>query len=191
MAAKRATRESEHEFTLVLTGVTPETPGVEDALFEAGCDDATLAFRMGRPVLTFARTAKSLKEAILSAIHNVRSAGVGLDVLRVDYCNLVTQAEIARRLGRSRQQVQQYMSGARGPGGFPGPQCELSEGSWLWAWCEVASWACEHDMLDAGALRDVEEVDAINSVLSIDHKRKLTPALVDEIIRAFNVKCSP
>src|SRR4051812_30855413 len=108
--------ETEHDFALVLTGVNAIDSRVEDALFAAGGDDATLSLRSGRAFLTFSRRAPSLKEAILSAISCVRKSGIGADVLRVDYCNLVTQSDIARKIGRSRQLVHQYMTGARGPG---------------------------------------------------------------------------
>src|SRR5947208_11519042 len=46
-----------HDFTLVLSGITELTPEVQDALFEAGCDDATLSMCCGRPFLTFTRAA--------------------------------------------------------------------------------------------------------------------------------------
>src|SRR5438445_12283161 len=61
----------EHDFTLVLSGIADLTPEVQDALFEAGCDDATLSMCCGRPFLTFTRTAPTLKDAILSAISDV------------------------------------------------------------------------------------------------------------------------
>src|SRR5438128_2847676 len=95
--------EREHDFALVLTGISDLTAEVEDALFKAGCDDATLSIRVGRVYLTFSRTAPTLKDAIFSAIRNVRDAGIGADVLRIDECDLVTQAEIARRINRPRQ----------------------------------------------------------------------------------------
>src|SRR4029079_9205825 len=112
---------TEYDFTLALTGITELTREIEDALFEAGCDDATLSLRCGRIYATFSREADSLKDAILSAINDVRNAGIGADVLRVDECNLITQAEIARKSGRSRQLIHQYIKGIRGPGGFPPP----------------------------------------------------------------------
>src|SRR5208282_2414943 len=97
--------EREHDFALVLSGITELTPEVQDALFEAGCDDATISVRAGRVYLTFSRNSRSLKDAILTAIQDVKSARIGADVLRVDVCNLVTQADIARKIGRSRQLV--------------------------------------------------------------------------------------
>jgi hypothetical protein len=177
--------ECEHDFTLVIGGVTEMTQEVVDALFEAGCDDATVGMRSGRMFITFSRTSASMKDAILSAIMNVRSAGIGAEVLRVDYCNLVTISDIARKIGRSRQLVHQYMRGARGPGGFPGPVCEIVEGTCLWAWCEVAFWLWENDMIKEDILRTAEEVEAINAFLDMRLQEKRNKKLTQEIKKAI------
>lgn len=180
------TCECEHDFTLVLTGVRELTREVLDALYEAGCDDATIASRSGRIVATFSRTAPSLKDAILSALQCVRKANIGADVLRVDYCNLVTQADIARKIERSRQLVHQYWTGARGPGGFPPPACELCDGTSLWFWCEVAYWLWENDMIKEEVLRDAQQVEAINSVLEMAWQKRENRELTDEVIKAVS-----
>ena len=178
--------ECEHDFTLVLTGISELTREVVDALYEAGCDDATIASRAGRIVATFSRTAPSLKDAILSAIQCIRKAHVGADVLRVDYCNLVTQADIGRKIGRSRQLVHQYMIGARGPGAFPPPVCEISDGTWVWFWCEVAFWLWENDMIKEDVLRDAQQVEAINSVLEMEWQKKENRELTEEVIKVVS-----
>jgi hypothetical protein len=176
----------EHDFTLILTGVHEITPEMIDALYEAGCDDGTVSIRSGRPYITFSRAAPSMKDAILSAIENVRSAGVGADVLRVDYCNLVTQADIARRIDRSRQLVHQYMTGERGPGCFPPPACDITDDVPLWYWCEVAYWLCENNLAKPEVLRDAEEVEIINSVLEIQRQKKNNPDLMHEVISSVS-----
>jgi hypothetical protein len=177
--------EREHDFALVLTGVSELTPAVEDALYEAGCDDATLSLRFGRVYLTFSRGAPTIKDAILSAIRDVKKANIRADVLRVDTCDLVTQADIARRMERSRQLVHQYVTGERGPGGFPPPVCQLSDEAPLWAWCEVAYWLWQHDMIREDELRRAQYIAMINSVLDYQHQRQMDPELTDEIIRAL------
>jgi hypothetical protein len=183
--ARRKTPEREHDFTLILTGITELTPEAEDAFFEAGCDDATLSVRYGRVFATFTRSAPSLKDAILSAIRDVRKANLGAAVLRVDACPLVTQAEIARRIGRSRQLVHQYLTGARGPGGFPAPACDLTDGTPLWSWCEVADWLWQNDMIKEETLRETNELAAVNAVLEYEQRRQREPALTAEIIRSL------
>ena len=90
--------EREHDFALVLSGVSELSPEVMDALFEAGCDDATPSLRSGIVYLTFSRTAPTVKDAILSAIRNVREANIGASVVRVDPRDLVTEAEIGQTI---------------------------------------------------------------------------------------------
>jgi hypothetical protein len=184
MGAREAC-EREHDFVLVLTGINELTTQTEDALFESGCDDATASVRSGRVYLTFSRCAPSLQDAILSAIRDVRKAKIGADVLRVDDCNLVTQSDIARRIGRSRQLVHQYMSGQRGPGGFPPPACHICEESPLWYWCEVAYWLWQNDMIKEDVCREATQVLVINSVLDLQYQKKVAPELAEGLIRSL------
>ncbi len=65
---------------LVLSGVPEPDERLENALFEAGCDDGTLAFRNGVGYLEFDRQAPSLDAAILSAIGDVERADPRLAV---------------------------------------------------------------------------------------------------------------
>lgn len=172
----------EHEFVLVLSGVTDLSAAVMDALFEAGCDDATPCVRLGRVYLTFVRTASSLRDAVLSAIRDVLRARIGASVLRVDDCNLASQADIARRIKRTRQQVGQYVSGKRGPGNFPAPVCDLTEGHPLWMWCEVSYWLWENGIVGEDVLEASRVVAAINSALELLHQRQHDASLVDEVL---------
>jgi hypothetical protein len=177
----RKAREKEYEFVLSLTGISELTQEVEDALFEAGCDDATLSVRLGRVYLTFSRKAVTAKDAIISAIQNVRQAGIRADVLRVDPCDLVSQAEIARRMGRPRQAVHQFILGQRGPGGFPPPVCHVFEESPLWRWCDVACWLRQNNLITEDILREAEHVAVINTLLELRHQKQRDPKLLEEI----------
>lgn len=186
----------EFDFTLVLSGLSVSDDGAEDKLFEAGCDDATLSFRAGRPYLTFSRQDDSLKNAILGAIENVRTAGY--DVLRVDTCDLVSQADIARRIDRTRQLVSQYINGTRGPGGFPPPACHITDEHALYSWCEVASWLFDNDMVKEDVLHEAQDVAVIDTVLGMKYHKQLSPELLREVIcalidqgRFFDDPCEP
>ena len=70
-----------HWFTLILRdthGVVDDPDAMEQMandLFEAGCDDSTSGLSYGIVTVSFAREADSLREAVRSAIHDVRSAG--------------------------------------------------------------------------------------------------------------------
>jgi hypothetical protein len=73
-----------HTFTLILSGLPGVTEAVSDALFEAGCDDGLLGESNEVVFLDFDRQAPSRREAILSAIRAVESAGIGARVVRVE-----------------------------------------------------------------------------------------------------------
>ena len=179
--------EREYEFSLILCGVHELDRRIEDALFEAGCDDATLSVQYGTISMDFARASPSLKDAILTAIRDVRKADIGADVWRVDESDLVTPSEIARRLGRSRQQIHQYMTGERGPGGFPAPECNLTEGAPLWDWYTVCHWLAANGMIRPEQLEDAETVAAINHHLEGVRQKARNPKLVAEVERAVAV----
>jgi hypothetical protein len=164
--------EQEYDFALSLFGVTELTRNVEDALFEAGCDDATLSWGYGRLFLEFTRSAPSLGEAILSAIRDVRKAKIGADVLMIDECNMVTQAEIASRSGHTRQYISQLINGTRGPGGFPPPHCHLTETVQLWAWCEVSYWMFENNIIKRSIYEESMTVNAINWALEANRRNE-------------------
>lgn len=155
----------EFDFALIVGGVPELTEKVEDALFGAGCDDATLSMQYGLLYMEFSRAAKSLKDAIVSAIQDVQKSGIGAKVQRVDECNLVTASDIARRISRSRQLVHQYMTGQRGPGAFPPPECHLADHAPLWRWCAVSYWLVQNNLLRAEESSNAEVVEVINRFL--------------------------
>lgn len=173
--------EREYDFALIVGGVPELTEEVEDALFEAGCDDATVSMQYGRLYVEFSRCAASLQDAILSAIRQVHAAGIGAVVYRVDDCDLVSASDIARRINRSRQLVHQYMTGQRGPGNFPPPECHITDGKPLWAWCAVSFWLSENNLLRPEQSWDAEVVAAINNILENIHQHKRHPQLVEQV----------
>jgi hypothetical protein len=180
-------REREYDFTLILDGIADLTPEVEDALFEAGCDDATLSLRCGRAYLTFSRAAVTLADAILSAIQDVHKAGIGARALRVDSNDFVTQADIAHRIGRTRQLVHQYIKGTRGPGGFPAPVYHVTADAPLWAWCDVAQWLQRHDLIQQDAAAEALQVAVINTALVADRLIVQDPRLTRRYFRAMGL----
>lgn len=104
----------------------------------------------------------------------------------MDECNLVTASEIARRVGRSRQQIYQYIKGERGPGGFPAPEYYLAEGSPLWAWCAVSYWFAENNILRPEDGWNAEVVAAINNQLEAQQHRERNPELVEAISKELD-----
>jgi hypothetical protein len=82
------------EFTLVLAGKRQLSDDLEDAIFEAGCDDATLSLRNAIAYLDFDREANSFKEAVISAIQQLENSKMSLTVERVESNDLAKMAEI-------------------------------------------------------------------------------------------------
>jgi hypothetical protein len=133
-----------HAFTLVLDR-QPSDDEI-DALFEAGCDDGTVGTDHGVPVVEFDRDAPTLADAIASAVRQIES--VGLNAVRVVDEDLLTLADIAERIGQSRESVRRYATGDRGPGNFPPPVNPARDGTLFYRWSEVAPWARESLGLD-------------------------------------------
>jgi hypothetical protein len=178
---KQQKAPSEFDFALVIDGVPELTTAVEDALFTAGCDDATFSIQYGHLYAEFSRTGERLEDVILSAINDIQKAGIGATVLRVDECDLVTPAEIARRIGRSRQLVFQYITGQRGPGNFPAPECYLSAKAPLWRWCAASYWLAQNNIIRPEDSWNAEVVAAVNNYLESLRQRERHPDLVKEI----------
>jgi len=133
-----------YSFCLILQGASDLTPEIADALYEAGCDDALVGSRGGVLFVEFDREAPSSAEAIISAIRQIESAGVGLTVVRVEPDELVSTAEIADRVGLNRETIRLYAMGRRGPGTFPPPVARLRSRSPLYRWTDVAPWLAHH-----------------------------------------------
>ena len=86
---------AEYAFTLTLSGCDPLTEAHQDALFEAGCDDATFGKQNGEYFADFTREAATFAEAVGSAIRQVESAVPGLAVVRVERQHLPIAAPAA------------------------------------------------------------------------------------------------
>lgn len=149
-----------HEFTIVATGLDPEAEGYEDAFFDAGCDDALLAFRNGRILVHFMREATGFGVALESALDAVRSTGAR--VLRVEPDPLVSLANIAERAGLTRAAVTLYRQGKRGSG-FPAPVARVTTPTPLWDWAEVAAWLCEHKKLPKAKAEQAQAIARANA----------------------------
>lgn len=107
-------------------------------------------------------------EAIRSAIADAESLP-GVWVVRVEPEEHVSQAEMAVRLGRSRQSISQLVSGRRGPGGFPLPARQSGHVA-LWRWSEVCEWAEAAGLMAAGrAARVSAVIRAVNALLEARH----------------------
>ncbi len=182
--------QREYDFALIVGGVPDLTDEVMDSFFKAGCDDATISQRSGLLFIEFSRTADSFEDALISAIHNVCDAKVGAEVLRINECDFVSAADIARRIGKSRQLISQYIQGERGPKNFPPPACFLAEDKPLWAWCTVSYWLAENQLIRPEESREAEVVELINSILEQQRLRRRHPELVDQVASQLHETCN-
>ncbi|MBK0031237.1 DNA-binding protein [Erwinia sp. S43] len=139
-----------YNFTLTLSGVTYETEGLEDALYESGCDDALICAYGNSIYVEFDREADSLDEAIASAVENIESAGIGAVVASVDSA-LVGLSDIAEITQMSRQAIAMLKDGTRGSGDFPCPIQRIKGQSPLWDWADVAEWLLKNGRLKEGS----------------------------------------
>jgi len=172
-------------FTLIVDGPDLQDEALIDALFEAGCDDATIGRSDGVQYADFDREAAALDQAILSAVSDLERVD-GVHVVRIADAGLASMAEIATRLGRTREGVRLLISGARGPGGFPPPVTDPRGRYRLWRWSEVASWFKEY-LGESPAVADDELTAMYNAALEIRHGRRLrdpsTPVSLREFVR--------
>ena len=78
-----------HEFTLVLACCDLSEAHC-NALFEAGCDDGTISTSQGVSRIDFARNARSLEDAIRSAMADVDRAGLQVTHAEITPDNLIS-----------------------------------------------------------------------------------------------------
>lgn len=128
---------NEYSFTLRfdVSGLSLSPEGQLERLATGGCDDAVAgAGTPGRLALSFDREADSATRAVTSAVHDVRAALPGATLLDASP-DVVGLTDIARLVGRSRQNMRKLLLDSRGA---PAP---LHEGSSaVWHLAPVLAW---------------------------------------------------
>lgn len=125
--------------------------------------------RDGIGAVAVCRDAPDLAEAVAAAVHDVESAG--LRPVRVAAGDWVTLADVAARIGRSREIVRLWSVGRQGPGAFPpplNPGCDTS----FYSWAEVVRWLRQRMGYDLPAPEPV--LVAMNLALQL---RRLAPRI--------------
>lgn len=110
-----------------------------ERLGEAGCDDALVGTGLpGRIALEFAREARSVKEALISALRDVKRAIPNAELIEVtpDFVGLTDVAEL---VGVSRQNMRKLMLAHSAT--FPAPVHEGSASVWHLA--HVLKWLAD------------------------------------------------
>lgn len=168
---------NEFSFTLAL-----DASGLNDTeiktLYRA-VPDATASERNERAYVGVDRQAPDFPTAVVTAIEDVERA-LAVRVLALQPEDLVGQADIAERRGRSRESISQLVQGERGPGSFPQPRYFVADRA-LWRWRDVEKWFDAYEERPSEARHDAF-IDAVNAVLSV---RRSQPALDPEEIKAM------
>lgn len=158
-----------YEFVLVLRDVDENTPGLEDAMFEAGCDDAMISYKNGVVSLTFDRKAANIQDAILSAIGSIESSSLNTSVDHIEGA-FVTLSEIAERSGFTKQAISLFIQGKRGNGHFPIPFTGVNSTSPIWRWADVLLWLFNNKKIEHTA--EIEEAAIIDDINARLYMRK-------------------
>jgi hypothetical protein len=140
VALIRRLRMPSYNFTLIIEGADLQTDEAQEALFEAGCDDATFGVVDGVQFAEFDREAGSYGQALTRAMAAIQRTIKGARVVHVEPDELVTISEIAERLDRSRESIRLLIAGERGPGDFPAPASHVRTRNRLWRWPDVLRW---------------------------------------------------
>ena len=156
-----------YHFSLVLSRVSSATRGLEDALYEVGCDDALICFYNASVYLEFDRFAPSFEAAVSSAIRDIESTRLRARVESVDAGDFVGLSDMAKLSGLSRQAIALLKDGKRGDGSFPSPVFRLEGSQPLWKWSCVARWLFQQGKVAEELALNAELVDKYNCALAL------------------------
>ncbi len=173
-------------FTIIASGLDPEAADFEDRFFNAGCDDATIAFVKGAIVLEFEREAQNFAHALVTAMRNVQKAGATLEHIEPDY--LVSLSDIAERCKLSRAAISLFAKGERGAG-FPAPIARVTTESPLWDWVHVARWMYHHKKLSLTTLVEAKIVRDANRAVFETRGRIERSRFAQKLLAELQVEC--
>ncbi|MGM0506850.1 MAG: hypothetical protein ACQER4_06655 [Bacteroidota bacterium] len=136
------------------------------------------------PYLIIRRKDISMRDAALQSIEEICRACVGFNqfpVVSIEPGDIVSQAEIARRLRRSNESIRLYTINERGGGGFPEPLSGRANRPLVWSWAEVIWWATNRILINHP--RIVENAVDIKSVNMALYLKREVGSELPEIVR--------
>lgn len=161
---------STYNVTLLVAGVDED--GLDD-IYDATDGAATVEIGdRWTSTVGFDIESDTFAGAVLQAIDQIEQVP-GLTVVRVEPDQLVWASEIADRIGRTRQSIDQLVKGQRGPGTFPAPVSGNVRNP-LWRWADVEAWfaAYEHREID---IERPAVIGAINGALEARRNLHVQP----------------
>jgi hypothetical protein len=127
----------EYEFLFVVDGVSSDDDTMVAALTDAF--DGVLSWNRGLCRLAISSQGADALDALRNLLTRISSEVPALKILRLDP-DLVGVSDIAERTGRTRQNVQQWVTGERNSEN-PFPPSEGCAGrSHVWRWADVNDW---------------------------------------------------
>jgi hypothetical protein len=154
----------------------------QDALFEAGCDDATMGVgRIGYLGAMFDREANNAIDAIESAINDIRKAIPESLVEKVEPFMMNT-IDIGIRYGLSKASVSKYVLGKDNKRGNKEPFPEQIHSAWYAV--DVSKWFKKNTTvkIDNSEIEMVGVVHLLNLAIA---KTKAQPVEIDGLLKSF------
>lgn len=179
---------SEYEFSFIVEGFDVEDGSANDQLVEQ-FDYARASESAGLTTVLFNVEAASANDALHHTLNRFTSVFPTARVVRL-HRDLVSIADIASRTGRSGESVRLYVTGKRGPGGFPTPVSVLHGGTRVWEWATVVEWfrTQMNELLDEPEMIDTEHAALFDAHLATQRPglRRDDKELVTSIADAWN-----
>ena len=173
-----------HYFVVIADGLDPADDATYEAFFEAGCDDAGIAWQDGVFVLNFQRDARRFDEALLTAYRDVSKAGATVSRFEPDH--LVTVAEISERSGLSTSRVEELRDGGA-PAPFPPAVGRVTAEEPLWDWAQVSTWLHRRGLVEREAVIEARVIWEANTTLLLRQMQGANFEQVFEGLRASAV----
>jgi hypothetical protein len=163
-------------FDLQVSGPVTEdqVEALGDVLAANAGIDATVQAGQRGGVITFSREADTALHAVISAVEDVRAAGMKVTGAKED---LVVTEEIAARAKVTAAAARYWIIGERGPGGFPAPRVRHPRNS-LYSWAEVSAWlaAAKLGAVDHAAAETARACALVNAALTVQDGMRELPA---------------
>lgn len=159
--------EKTYSFGAVVSGDLDDA--MVDRIYEIAPDSTVSVDRDGcGGLIEFDReSSDDMFGVIVGAIGQLED--LDLSIQRIEPDALVYAADIAERVGRSRQSVDFLIRGERGPGDFPEPLTHAGSRNPMWRWTDVERWFASYqgEPDDVDARVDAMMISLANSLIEV------------------------